>query len=160
MKLEPGKRIPDLTLHINTGESWSLSSQEGNKSLLFIPRLSDSEQSIFDTAFAQLRDNMKGWRSMQVAVVTICPGMTEKQTFQLYNRLNLNFNLLHDPEFTSVQAWGLEELFGPTEAKTNADWLVVLINDKYNVVHKETGKSKMALPDFNRILKRLLMNDL
>lgn len=160
MQFKKGDCIPDLKLTQKNGESWRLYAQERSKTLLFLLSPFNIDSSLFNSSFVQLRDNMKFWRAMQVSVIAICPGMTEKQISQLHKQLNLNFELLPDPASMSDHSWNLEEMFDQMEDQSIEDWFVMLVDEGYRVAHTESGKSSEGVPDFNKLLKRLMINDL
>jgi peroxiredoxin Q/BCP len=139
-KVSIGNKVPDFTLRNEDGKEISLSDFKGKYIVVyFYPKDNTPGCTVEAESF---RDNMKDFDKLNTAVIGISKDSV-KSHLNFHNKLNLNFNILSDPDASVHKMFDVikkKKMFGKESLGTVRSTFVL---DKDGVLIKEFRNIKV-----------------
>jgi len=104
MTLKAGRIAPDFDLETDSGERLSLKSLRGQTVVLYFYPKDDTTGCTKEAC--DFRDNMKVFDKKDTVIVGVSPDAVESHV-KFKKKYGLPFQLLSDPEKTTLQAYGV-----------------------------------------------------
>jgi peroxiredoxin Q/BCP len=139
-KVSIGNKVPDFTLRNEDGKEISLSDFKGKYIVVyFYPKDNTPGCTVEAESF---RDNMKDFDKLNTAVIGISKDSV-KSHLNFHNKLNLNFNILSDPDASVHKMFDVikkKKMFGKESLGTVRSTFVL---DKDGILIKEFRNIKV-----------------